>query len=83
MATETYVQADVTGLARIFTGLTMAAGVKPDRYRLPLVMNASINETNGSGSLSGDHAYAHAGLYTVTITLKNTENQLTLPIHAR
>ncbi len=51
---ETYVQADVSGLARVFTGLSLAnsASSTPDRYRLPLVMNASINET-GSASFLG------------------------------
>jgi PKD repeat protein len=29
----------------------------------------SVNETNGSGSVSGSHAYAAPGLYTVSITL--------------
>ncbi|CAN5337446.1 hypothetical protein BH10PSE14_BH10PSE14_37900 [soil metagenome] len=34
---ETYVQADVSGLARVFTGLSLANGTNttPDRYRLP------------------------------------------------
>jgi hypothetical protein len=31
--------------------------------------NASITESLGSGTLSSSHAYAHAGLYTATITL--------------
>ena len=50
VATETYGQADVTGLARIFTGLVLAnnTSTTPDRYRLPLIMNASINETGSS-----------------------------------
>nr|WP_299857496.1 DUF1800 family protein [Sphingomonas bacterium] len=51
---ETYVQADVTGLARVFTGLSLTNSTSstPDRYRLPLIMNASINET-GSASFLG------------------------------
>ncbi|MDH7971875.1 DUF1800 family protein [Sphingomonas sp. AR_OL41] len=51
---ETYVQADVSGLARVFTGLSLAnsTSTTPDRYRLPLVMNASLNET-GSASFLG------------------------------
>ncbi len=28
-----------------------------------------VNESGGSGSVSGDHSYSHSGLYTVTITL--------------
>ena len=31
--------------------------------------NATITETSGSGSLTTGHAYTHAGLYTVTVTL--------------
>ena len=44
---ETYTPADVSGLARVFTGLNLATSVSttPDRYRVPLVMTASINET--------------------------------------
>ncbi|MFS0771589.1 DUF1800 domain-containing protein [Sphingomonas sp. 1P08PE] len=51
---ETYTQADVAGLARVFTGLSLATniGTTPDRYRVPLVMNAGINET-GSASFLG------------------------------
>jgi uncharacterized protein (DUF1800 family) len=50
---ETYAQADVSGLARIFTGLSLAnsTSTTPDRYRLPLVMNASLNETGSSSFL--------------------------------
>ena len=51
---ETYVQADVTGLARVFTGLSLVnrTSTTPDRYRVPLVMDATINET-GSASFLG------------------------------
>jgi len=51
---ETYGADDVSGLARVFTGLSLASGTSttPDRYRQPLVMNASINET-GSASFLG------------------------------
>ncbi|AXJ95004.1 MULTISPECIES: DUF1800 family protein [unclassified Sphingomonas] len=44
---ETYTQADVTGLARVFTGLSLSSSdsTTPNRYRVPLVMNAAINET--------------------------------------
>ena len=50
----TYTQADVSGLARVFTGLSLASSstTTPDVYRMPLVMNASINET-GSASFLG------------------------------
>ncbi|GGB35827.1 hypothetical protein GCM10011380_26540 [Sphingomonas metalli] len=51
---ETYSQADVSGLARVFTGLSLVNNTytTPDRYRQPLVMNAGINET-GSASFLG------------------------------
>jgi uncharacterized protein (DUF1800 family) len=51
---ETYTQADVTQLARVFTGLNLAnnIGTTPDRYRLPLIMTASQNET-GSATFLG------------------------------
>jgi uncharacterized protein (DUF1800 family) len=47
---ETYVQSDVSQLARVFTGLQLAStdSTTPDRYRVPLVMNPSINETGAS-----------------------------------
>ncbi|MGY2733951.1 DUF1800 domain-containing protein [Sphingomonas sp. UYP23] len=51
---ETYTQADVSGLARVFTGLSLASTTTttPDVYRMPLVMNASLNET-GTASFLG------------------------------
>ena len=51
---ETYAPADVAGLARVFTGLSLASTVSttPDRYRQPLVMNAALNET-GTASFLG------------------------------
>ncbi|WP_174296691.1 DUF1800 domain-containing protein [Sphingomonas bacterium] len=51
---ETYTQADVSGLARVFTGLSLASTstATPDVYRQPLVMNAAVNET-GSASFLG------------------------------
>ena len=47
---ESYTQADVSGLARVFTGLNLASTVSttPDRYRLPLVMTAAQHETGSS-----------------------------------
>ncbi|WP_375382834.1 DUF1800 family protein [uncultured Sphingomonas sp.] len=47
---ETYTQADVSGLARVFTGLSLAGSdtTTPAVYRQPLVMNASINETGAA-----------------------------------
>lgn len=51
---ETYTQADVSGLARVFTGLSLATsdGTTPDRLRLPMIMTASQNET-GTASFLG------------------------------
>jgi uncharacterized protein (DUF1800 family) len=51
---ETYTPNDVTQLARVFTGLSLATNVAttPDRYRVPLIMNAAINET-GSATFLG------------------------------
>jgi len=50
---ETYNQADVSGLARVFTGLAPATSDSstPARYRMPLVMNAGINETGPASFL--------------------------------
>lgn len=51
---ETYRPADVSGLARVFTGLNLATtdGTTPDRYRAKLVMTASQHET-GSATFLG------------------------------
>lgn len=50
---ETYTQADVSGLARVFTGLSLSSTgtTTPDTYRAPLVVNASINETGAASFL--------------------------------
>ena len=47
---ETYGSADVSGLARVFTGLNWASSdnTTSDRSRTPLVMNASFHETGPS-----------------------------------
>ena len=61
---ETYGPADVSGLARVFTGLQLAStdGTTPARYRLPLVMNAGLHESGTStflgASVSGDGTVA-------------------------
>ncbi|MEO5938550.1 MAG: DUF1800 family protein [Sphingomonas sp.] len=51
---ETYTSADVSGLARVFTGLNYSStdSTTPARYKVPLVMQASINET-GTASFLG------------------------------
>jgi uncharacterized protein (DUF1800 family) len=47
---ETYTPADVSGLARVFTGLTLAStdSSTPDRYRQRTVMNAANHETGAA-----------------------------------
>lgn len=47
---ESYTPADVSGLARVFTGLQLAStdGSTPDRYRQRMVMNASTHETGAA-----------------------------------
>lgn len=47
---ETYTPADVSGLARVFTGLNLASsdGSTPARYRQPLVMTAGTHEAGVS-----------------------------------
>lgn len=37
---------------------------------------ATIDETNGSGTISGNHAYLFGGIYTVTVTLADDDNGL-------
>ncbi len=66
---ETYTQADVAGLARVFTGLSLATTVSttPDRYRQPLVMNAAINET-GTASFLGTSA-SGGGMPAIKVAL--------------
>ncbi|MES2754072.1 MAG: DUF1800 domain-containing protein [Pseudomonadota bacterium] len=50
---ETYTLADVSGLARVFTGLNLAStdSTTPARYRQPLVITASQNETGAASFL--------------------------------
>lgn len=69
---ETYTQADVAGLARVFTGLSLANNNNdiPDRYRMPLVMNAGINETGtanflGTSTTGGGMAAINTALDTI------------------
>ncbi|QDZ08334.1 DUF1800 domain-containing protein [Sphingomonas panacisoli] len=51
---ETYKPADVSGLARVFTGLNYSSSdnTTPDRMKAPMTMQASINET-GTASFLG------------------------------
>ena len=69
---ETYTPADVSGLARVFTGLNLATTVSttPDRYRQPLVMNTAQNETGtaaflGTSTSGGGMAAIKVALDTI------------------
>jgi len=61
---ETYAPADVSGLARVFTGLTIDStdGTTPDRYRRPLIVNAGTHETGASTFLGTTVAAGTAGM---------------------
>ena len=69
---ETYGPADVSGLARVFTGLSLATavGTTPDRYRMPMIMTASLNETGtatflGASTSGGGMAAIKVALDTI------------------
>lgn len=66
---ETYTPADVAGLARVFTGLSLASNVSttPDRYRQPLTINAALNET-GTASFLGTST-SGGGMAAVKVAL--------------
>ena len=66
---ETYTQADVSGLARVFTGLNLSSSDNstPDRYRVPLIMTASQNET-GTASFLGTSTTG-GGLAAIKVAL--------------
>jgi len=69
---ETYTPADVSGLARVFTGLNYSSSdsTTPARYKVPLVMQASINETGvanflGTSTTGGGMAAIKVALDTI------------------
>nr|WP_295666742.1 DUF1800 domain-containing protein [Sphingomonas sp.] len=66
---ETYTPSDVSQLARVFTGLSLATSVSntPDRYRVPLIMNAALNET-GSATFLGTTT-SGGGLAAIKVAL--------------
>ena len=68
---ETYVPADVSGLARVFTGLNLASSVSttPDRYRVPLIMTASLHETGASSFLGTTIPAGTEGMAAVGLAL--------------
>lgn len=73
---ETYTQEDVSGLARVFTGLTYASSdsTTPDRHRLPMVMNASLHETGASTFLGTTVPAGTDGLSALKMALDTIFN---------
>jgi uncharacterized protein (DUF1800 family) len=67
---DTYTQADVSGLARVFTGLNVDStdNTTPDRYRRPLVVNTN-HETGASTFLGATVPAGTAGMAAVGIAL--------------
>lgn len=70
-ALETYGPSDVSNLARVFTGLVLDStdNTTPDRYRRPLVMNASLHETGASTFLGITVPAGTAGMEAIKIAL--------------
>lgn len=68
---ETYTSGDVSGLARVFTGLTVDSSDSstPDRYRRPLVINAGIHETEASTFLGVTVPAGTPGMEAIKIAL--------------
>lgn len=68
---ETYAPADVTGLARVFTGLNLDSsdGTTPDRYRRPLIVTANQHESGASTFLGASVPAGTAGMEAVRIAL--------------
>jgi uncharacterized protein (DUF1800 family) len=71
VAAETYTQSDVAGLARVFTGLSLDSSDSstPDRYRRPLIMNATLHETGVSSFLGTTVPAGTEGMAAVQIAL--------------
>lgn len=70
-ALETYMPADVSGLARVFTGLTYssASSTAPDRYRVPMVMVAANHEAGASTFLGTTIPAGTEGMAAVKLAL--------------
>ncbi len=68
---ETYGPADVSGLARVFTGLNLASSVSttPDRYRVPLIMTAAQHETGVATFLGTTIPAGTEGMAAVNLAL--------------
>jgi len=69
--TETYTQADVSGIARVWTGwnLDSADGTTPDRYRRPLVNIAADHESGAKTFLGTTIAANTSGVDSKKIAL--------------
>ncbi len=70
-AQETYVQDDITGLARVFTGwnIANADNTTPDRMRLPMTNTASQHETGVKTFLGTTIPAGTAGPQSLTLAL--------------
>lgn len=70
-AVETYVQDDITGLARVFTGFVLdsADNNTPDRMRRPLAVNASQHETGAKTFLGTTIPGGTAGAESLRLAL--------------
>ena len=68
---ETYTQNDVSQLARVFTGLVLDSSdsTTPDRYRRPLIMDASRHETGASSFLGASVPAGTEGMAAIGIAL--------------
>ncbi|MBX9860983.1 MAG: DUF1800 domain-containing protein, partial [Sphingomonas sp.] len=68
---ETYTPADVSQLARVFTGLSLDStdNTTPDRYRRSLVVNASLHETGASTFLGTTIPAGTEGVAAVRLAL--------------
>jgi uncharacterized protein (DUF1800 family) len=68
---ETYNSSDVSNLARVFTGLTVDSSDNstPDRYRRPLIVNASWHETGASTFLGTSVPAGAPGMDAIKIAL--------------
>jgi uncharacterized protein (DUF1800 family) len=81
VALETYVQDDVSGLARVFTGydLDSADGATPDRMRRPLANNASNYETGIKTFLGSTIAAGASAQASLTAALDTIFAQPNVP----
>lgn len=68
---ETYVPADVSGLARVFTGLAYSSTstTTPDRYRTQMVMVAANHETGASTFLGTTVPAGTEGMAAIKLAL--------------